>query len=165
VNVSPTWKYWGIGSILFKANSILIGKKMYKTLLLPTQMVLFQVIHMFLQFSWIVLLGTKSIFLPLERACRYGGFLSHAKKVILEETLPGQSCFWHRWYSSRGTYFYLLHWIRLFFIKWMFPPFENAESEAVFLSKANSILIGKQCEITPATNRLYYLKRYTCFYN
>jgi hypothetical protein len=129
-------------------------------------MVLFGEIHVFLQLSWFLLFGANRVYFPLEiPACRKYSFekltqFSQGNHVLdAPASNPNGSL-------SRDTCVLSTYLHRPIGRRWAFFHLGNCNLQEIFLSKANSVLIGKQCARCPCFyNTWVSFKRYMCVFN
>jgi hypothetical protein len=122
-------------------------------------MVSFHKIHVFPQLRGIGLLGTKTLYLHLQKHKLQEVFLSKTCSV-----LTGKQCF-RCSFSITDGFLWRDTCVSSTLLNrpiWNEDSPQKPKLQEVFLSQTNSVLTGKQCARSSATNRDGYLWRDTC---
>jgi hypothetical protein len=125
-------------------------------------MVFFEETYVFLQLTWKGLLElTEPISTFKYLSCSTYSFLKLTQFSLGNKVLDGNA-------SNIGVFLRDIHvsiqliWIGLFGTKWSFLHLETCDLQAVFLSKSNSTLTGKQCARCSCIQHRQFSLRDTC---
>jgi hypothetical protein len=145
MSLSQPWKLWFAASFPDKKKLNSLMETMFYVIRLLTQMVFFRKIHVFLQLSWISLVGAHRSYPHLETSKLLEVFLSKLTQFFRGNKVLDKILLKVMVFFGEIHVFLQIRWLCLFGTKWDFLQFEKYDFQEVILSKTISILIGQQC--------------------
>jgi hypothetical protein len=107
--------------------------------------IFFGEIQVFLQLSWIVLLGANRAYVHLEtQSCSKYSF-QKLTQFSQENNALDATSYYTNGFLSRDICVTSTHQIGIFWTKWALLYLLNSDLEEVFFAKTKSILTGKEC--------------------